>query len=412
MNTHIPKRLFALLLCLILLCPAAAFAEGESAPAAEEEDYGILDPAALQQLVDDYCARKGLSKENLSVGFCYTATGDTWYHNPDAWYYSASMYKVPVMMILAERYKAGEITDETRISGLTLAEANELILVYSHNDYAHAMMHYIGTDAECRTLYQNYAQLPKEYYVQDFYDYSYFTARFMTQVMQTLYYEQDRFPNVIEHLLLAQPGQYFKASITDVPVAQKYGNYCDSMGRQWTHNTGIIYTDNPFILTIMSKNMGQSDAVVADFCRDFEDYARTLDTALPAYLQAQQQAAEEEARSLAGEEEARSLAGEEEARSLAGEEEQIRLEEESPAEDELSFTGESVPAQKEPAAEPDIRPESPAPSGPVYPHGAKRSVMIGFAVVFLLLLAAFLVEYTAYLRERRYARSARSGRGR
>ena len=70
----------------------------------------------------------------MSVGFCYTATGDTWYHNPDAWYYSASMYKVPVMMILAERYKAGEITDETRISGLTLAEANELILVYSHND--------------------------------------------------------------------------------------------------------------------------------------------------------------------------------------------------------------------------------------------------------------------------------------
>ena len=75
------------------------------------------------------------------------------------------------------------------------------------------------------------------------------------------------------------------------------------MGRQWTHDTGIIYTDNPFILTIMSKNMGQSDAVVADFCHDFEDYARTLDAALPAYLQAQQQTAEEEARSLAEEEE-------------------------------------------------------------------------------------------------------------
>ena len=34
-----------------------------------------------------------------------------------------------------------------------------------------------------------------------------------------------------------------------------------------------------------------------------------------------------------------------------------------------------------------------------------------FAIVFVLLLAAFLVEYTAYLRERRYARSARSRRG-
>jgi hypothetical protein len=166
------------------------------------------------------------------------------------------------------------------------------------------------------------------------------------------------------------------------------------MGRQWTHDTGIIYTDNPFILTIMSKNMGQSDAVVADFCHDFEDYARTLDAALPAYLQAQQQAAEEEARSLAEEEEQRLLA------------------EEAAVQSEPSLAEEPAPAQEESAAGPDVLPESPAPSGPVYPHGAKRSVMIGFAVVFVLLLAAFLVEYTAYLRERRYARSARSRRGR
>ena len=391
MNAALLRRLLALLLCLVLLSPAAAFAEENLAPA--EEDYGILDPAALQQIVDAYCDRKGLDRENISVGFCYTATGDTWYHNPDAWYYSASMYKVPVMMILAERYKAGEITDETRISGLTLAEANELILVYSHNDYAHAMMHYIGTDAECRTLYQNYAQLPKEYYVQDFYDYSYVTARFMTQVMQTLFYEQERFPNVIEHLLLAQPGQYFKAGITDVPVAQKYGNFCDSMGRQWTHDTGIIYTDNPFILTIMSRNMGQSDAVVADFCHDFEDYARTLDAALPAYRQAQQQAAEEEAGRLAEEEEQRRLA------------EESTQEAQGPAE-------EPAPAQEEPAVFSEPQPESPAPAAPIRPHGVRRSVMLGFAVVIALLLAAFLVEYTAWRRERSYARAARSRRGR
>ena len=398
MTAGVFKRLLALLLCLILLCPAAAFAEGETAPAAAEEDYGILDPAALQKLVDDYCERKGLDRENMSVGFCYTATGDTWYHNPDAWYYSASMYKVPVMMILAERYRAGEITDETKISGLTLAEANELILVYSHNDYAHAMMHYIGTDAECRTLYQNYAQLPKEYYVQDFYDYSYFTARFMTQVMQTLYYEQERFPNVLEHLLLAQPGQYFKAGITDVPVAQKYGNFCDSMGRQWTHDTGVVYTDNPFILTIMTRNMGQSDAVVADFCHDFEDYARTLDAALPAYQQAQQQAAEEEARRLAEEEEQSRLAEEAAARAEA--------------EAKQAAAAESAPSPEETAELPAAQSESPVPSGPVYPHGVNRGVMIGFALVIVLLLAAFLMEYTAYLRERRYARSARSRRGR
>ena len=370
------KRLLSLLLCLALLGATAAFAEGEDP--AEPEDYGILDPDALQQIVDDYCQSKGLNSENLSVGFCYPATGDAWYWNPDAWYYSASMYKVPVMMILAERYKAGEITDETKISGLTLAEANELILVYSHNDYAHAMMHYIGTDAECRTLYQQYAELPSDYYVQDFYDYSYFTARFMTQVMQTLYTEQERFPNVIDHLLLAQPGQYFKGGITDVPIAQKYGNFKDSMGRQFTHTTGIVYTENPFILTIMTKNMGAADTVIAQFCGAFEDYAKTLDAALPAYLQ-QKQAAEEEARRLAEEEAQRSL--QEEAAAALPETE----------------------AQPEPesASEPEAL-------QPVRPHGVNRGILLGFGVIIVLLLAAFLVEYTADRRDRRYARSGRT----
>ena len=44
--------------------------------------------------------------------------------------------------------------------------------------------------------------------------------------------------------------------------------------------------------------------------------------------------------------------------------------------------------------------------------GASRGVMIGFAVVIVLLLAAFLVEYTADRRERSYARAARSRRRR
>ena len=394
------KKLLALLLCFALLGGTAAFAEGESAPAPQEEDYGILDPAALQQIVDDYCAEKNLKKDDMSVGFCYTATGDTWYWNPDAWYYSASMYKVPVMMILAERYKAGEITDETKISGLTLAQANELILVYSHNDYAHAMMHYIGTDAECRTLYQNYASLPEDYYVQDFYDYSYFTARFMTQVMQTLYFEHERFPNVLENLLLAQPGQYFKGGITDVPIAQKYGNFKDSMGRQFTHDTGVIYTDNPFILTIMTKNMGAADTVIAQFCGAFEDYARTLDEALPAYEEAQRAAAEEEERRLAEEEAQRRLAEEAAAQELPAQ--SVSEPTDANAAELPAEAGtESLPAAAESAA-----------AQPVAPRGASRGVMIGFAVVIVLLLAAFLVEYTADRRERSYARAARSRRRR
>lgn len=393
MIRRLVRSALALLLCLALLDGTLALAEGtitlSDTPA---EDYGILDPDALQQIVDDYCARKGLNKDNLSVGFCYTATGDAWYWNGDAWYYSASMYKVPVMMILAERYREGLITDETKISGLTLAEANELILVYSHNDYAHAMMHYIGTDAECRTLYQQYAQLPTDYYISDFYDYSYFTARFMTQVMQTLYNESERFPNVIENLLRAQPGQYFKAGITDVSIAQKYGNFKDSMGRQFTHDTGIIYTENPFILTIMTKNMGAQDTVIAQFCGAFEDYAKSLDAQLPAYQQAQREAEEAEARRIAEEEERARL--EAEAAAAAA------------AEAENESMAEPATAAVETVQTPVAASAADAPVEPVRPHGADRGVLIGFGVLIVLLIAAFTVDYVTDRRERRYAREA------
>ena len=392
MSRRLVRAALALLVCLALLGGTPAFAEGtitlSDTPA---EDYGILDPDALQQIVDDYCARKGLKKDDLSVGFCYTATGDTWYWNGDAWYYSASMYKVPVMMILAERYREGLITDETKISGLTLAEANELILVYSHNDYAHAMMHYIGTDAECRTLYQQYAQLPTDYYISDFYDYSYFTARFMTQVMQTLYNESERFPNVIENLLRAQPGQYFKAGITDVSIAQKYGNFKDSMGRQFTHDTGIVYTENPFILTIMTKNMGAQDTVIAQFCGAFEDYAKSLDAQLPAYRQAQREAEEAEARRIAEEEERARL--ETEAAAAAAEAGNESVSEPAPAAPETVQTPVAVSAADTPAE-------------PVRPHGADRGVLIGFGVLIVLLLAAFTVDYITDRRERSYEREA------
>lgn len=278
------EKITALLLALCLLTPATAFAESGE----ETEDYGILDPAALTEIVESYCAGHGLRTENMSIGYCYTPTGDTWYYNGDAWYYSASMYKVPLMMILAERYKAGEITDETKISGLTLDEANYHVLVNSNNDYAHAMMHYIGTDAECRTLYQQYADLPEDYYVQNFYDYSYFTARFMTQVMETLYFEADRFPNVIESLKRAQAGHYFHATLPEYEIAQKYGSFQDASGTIFNHTTGIVYTPNPFIVTVMTKNMGQSETFLSDLAKRYEQYTLTLDEQLPAYQAAQQ----------------------------------------------------------------------------------------------------------------------------
>ena len=295
------QSLLALLLCFALLTPSAALAE--------EAEPSILDDAAIQAMLDEYIASHDINPENISVGYVYTATGDTWFYNADKWYYSASMYKVPLMMILAEKEHKGELTRDSEVKGLKLGYAEEVILTYSHNDYAHLMMSALApTEPDCRDLYKQYAQLPDDYYVSDFRDYSYFTARFMTQVMTTLFTEPERFPNVIDCLLNAQPEDYYNLTLGQYDIAQKYGSYRDNSWRDWNHTAAIIYLPNPIILTVMTLDNPTAELTIAEVGKLFADYSLGLDSKLEQYR------AEQEAARLAAEEEARRQAEEEERR--------------------------------------------------------------------------------------------------
>lgn len=287
------RKALALLLVLgcLLSLSVCAFADDSS------EQFQLIDPEELEQLTREFIKEHQLKEQLFSVGYCYTATGDTWYFNGNEWYYSASMYKVPLMMMLAELEAKGEITRDTPIKNLPLGEAEELILTYSNNDYAHLMMSYFGTEPDCRDLYKQYSDLPDDYYISDFRDYSYFTAHFMTDVMKTLYYEQERFPNIVESLLAAQPGHYFKLDITDYEVAQKYGAL-----KEFNHTTGIVYTPNPFIITVMTEYCSAPESVIAAYGKLMEEYTLKLDEKLADYekqLEEEQKKAEEEAQKQA-----------------------------------------------------------------------------------------------------------------
>ena len=49
---------------------------------------------------DDYCG--------ISVGFCYTKTNEALFYYGDEWYYTASVFKLPLMMMLANDVLNGE----------------------------------------------------------------------------------------------------------------------------------------------------------------------------------------------------------------------------------------------------------------------------------------------------------------
>ena len=317
-----------------LLCAAMLFSIGINAFAALEvskppettgNESSILDDAAISAQVDEliqqYVTAGYVKESELAIAYTYLATGDSWYRNPDMWFYSASIYKVPLMMIMAEKEAKGEIDAQTDIKGLPLAQVEKIVLVDSNNDYAHNTMSYLTGETDkksfekgTRPMYQAYSSLPENYYHKDFVEYSYFTARFMNDVMCTLYNEQSRFPNIIGLLKQANPGKYYHLVLGDnFEIAQKYGYFKDSRGTEWHNNTGIIYTPNPIVLTVLSADAKRGEQFMGDLAALFVDYTLELDSQLASY-KAEQERLEQEriaAEKAAAEAEAKAKAEEE-----------------------------------------------------------------------------------------------------
>lgn len=333
------KSMLKMALCLILAL--SLFASGAVPASAEEgnpeEQMSILDDGTITAAVEELLASYGVTGERLnSVSFAYTylATGDTWYYNPDEWYYPGSVYKVPMMMLMAEKEASGELTRDSDLGGYTLGQAEELILVWSNNDYAHLIRKYLGGDSVARPQYKKYAQLEDSYYHSDFVDYCFFTVRYMDQVMQHLYNNSENFPNIIDSLLVAMPNNFYHLKLDpSIQIAQKYGAF-----EQYNANTGIVYTPNPFILTVMSDCLSYDKAehIMADAAKLFMDYTLSLDAQLAAYEQevAAAEAAAAEAERLRIEEEERIAREKAEAEARAEAErlaEEQRLREEAEA---------------------------------------------------------------------------------
>ena len=288
---------------------AAAAAPGADAQLPAAEDSGIIDAAALQQWMDNFAQEHNLKQDYMrfSVGFWYSGTGDSWYYDADQWMYSASLYKVPVSMLMAEKEAAGELTLESVVNGTTLEYLESTALVYSNNDSGHSMVSWLGGTyaGKCSDMTIKFTDLPDSYFDQDFYDVSYYTARYMTQVMRTLYQGGDaKFPHVLDYLKQAQPDDYYNRNAAlkgSYTIAQKFGAYEEGNGNNNNHCAAVIYTPNPIVVTMMTRNVGDYQNIIAEVGGHLAEYALELDQKLESWKQEQeaQAAAERAAAELA-----------------------------------------------------------------------------------------------------------------
>lgn len=333
-------RIFAAILCLLMLLSlcASVFADEENAAdasadpletvdaaPAEEESNGIIDGASLKAIIDDYVKENGLSGNNkvFSIAYCYTATGDTWYYDADQWCYSASLYKVPCCMLLAEKEYNGEITSETQISSQyangTVDHMEQRSIVYSDNYTGHAVVEYLGGtySGKCAEQTVKFTDLPEDYFPEDFAAYSYYSAKYYNQILTTLFSQSDKFPRIMDYMKQDQAYHYLDLQLNGAyETAQKYGAFEEKNGNKNYHSAGIIYTPNPIIVTIMTKNITGFEKHIGNVAKILVDYTLQLDSELSTYKANLLIAQQEEQARLAREEQER-LAAEAQAQQAA-----------------------------------------------------------------------------------------------
>ena len=396
-------RLLSLIMTVLILAAMGAegFAEaipGEPVSAGDPgalpgtENSGIIDASELQQWMDSFVQEHNLNQNYMrfSVGFWYSGTGESWYYDADQWMYSASLYKVPVSMLMAEKEAAGELTLDTVVNGTTLEYLESTALVYSNNDSGHSMVSWLGGTyaGKCSDMTIKFTDLPESYFEQDFYDVSYYTARYMTQVMSTLYQGGDaKFPHVLDYLKQAQPDDYYNRNTAlknNYTIAQKFGAYEEANGNNNNHCAAVIYTPNPIVVTVMTRNVGEYQNIIAAVGGHLADYALQLDQKLESWKQAQ---AEKAAAELAAAQQAaaETAAGNNAAETVAPETQSVPVSAQEPAE-----SGQAA-ATSQPEQLPAVTQDRPKESSA--PRGIPTAVLIiaGVLVAVLIIASVLLV---------------------
>lgn len=253
------RLLASLLLAALLLC-SPALADG----AADALD------AAVGALFEEY----DLSERNFALGFRALSDGTEYWYNADKLFETASLYKLPLNMYFYELEAAGEIASDEPIYGVPLDYCHEQSLVYSNNELSQNMIDWIGSYRQFKDIAFGYTGLDDSLRGFDYYASGGFTARMMVGMLQTLWDDPETFGQEIDYLKEANPGEYLESGECGLEVAQKYG-YEHYDGILNICIAGIVYTDEPFLITVLTRGVGWAEVLMGELCDAFAEYEQT-----------------------------------------------------------------------------------------------------------------------------------------
>lgn len=304
-----------------------------------------------QQCMDRLFSKYSTDTYRVGIGYYNTLTGEEQYINGDKYMVSASMFKVPTNMIIADRVSSGQITMDEEIAGAPYSYHQYQTIVNSDNQRWMDLINYLGGYSAFKQLQIPYlGNDPSEELGWSYQIDNYYNAKEFIHMLRTLYDDPERFPGIIECMLEATPFSDFKEYEHRYPIAQKYGfvQQNESDGAYHTYITccGIVYTDTPFMIVMFTDNVEQAYSLLSEYAVVMADYTNMV-------AETEQKKAEEE------------RIRDEEAKKAAEEELQKRLEADAAAAEQA-------------AVEPTPR--------PVVNETVEKHVLGGFSVVDCIII--------------------------
>ena len=254
----------------------------------------------LQRLLVKYEA----DAEGVGIGYYNSRTGEEHYINADRYMVSASMFKVPLNMIYADKVSSGEMTMDSEIFGAPYRWYQYRTIVESDNDRSVDLMNYLGGYRAFKEYQIPYLgndpveDLGWNYQIENFYN-----PRQFIHMLRSLLAEPERFPGILENMLQATPYSYLHQYERRYPIAQKYGFVEQAESNRGYHtyinSCGVVFTETPFCLVIFTDNVLKAYDLMAELCMVMCDYTNMVSRLADENDARQEQAreqAEEQAR--------------------------------------------------------------------------------------------------------------------
>lgn len=253
----------------------------------ETEEIKEIEPfedTDLKLLIDSEMTKYGFNENNFAFFYYNIDDKGYYFYNENKYLTAASTVKVPIAMYYYDEINAGTYTTDSKLlyeqgdyeagGGTTaslysvgdyvpLGYLLEQAIINSDNTAVNILIGNLGYSNARKDITKYSDEIVPEY----FYSNNITSAGYAYDVINYLYEHQDSYQKLIEDMKQSSMGMYLKEYITDYDVAHKYGSYGG-----YVHDYGIVYGEKTYLVGIFTRNITDSDEVIAQISLDILNY--------------------------------------------------------------------------------------------------------------------------------------------